>query len=1133
MSTFLAAFRAPPDRALGGLRPTAAAHLLARTRATGWLVVPTRDDAEQWLRALRFFAEADGPPVLLYPADDGRPWDGASPDPEVVRQRIVARCAPARSLVVAPAKALLLKVPPLAPLVLERGGTVRPRDLLEWLTARGYLVVQEVDAEGMIAVRGSIIDVWPTGAARPVRIDRFDDEIESIRAWDPEGRKKPTALTRVSLPPMREAVLDAATAERAAAWTQTVMHERADEAPELLRTYRRVVDQLRDGVWFAGAEDYLPALGELQATTPGSPLYVWEPERVRAELAAAAESVRARWAALAPADRPLTRPEARYLTAAQVPLTGALALTELPTGDGDPAVETPRVRADNALAAVVGTLRGWVREGRAVTVVAQDARLERVRALFQNAGLDLPVVDRAAALAADRAGTIALTAGALAQGYVAEDQVWVTADDIFGSRVGGDDASPAPRPRGRTFREAQRKSFAGVQPGRLLVHVRHGIGRFTGISRTPAGVEHGDFITIEYRDGARLHVPIHRLDLITPYEGGEGAEPKLDKLGGATWETRKAKVRDAIAQLASDLLLIQARRALAKAPEFVGRDDLYLAFEEGFPYVETPDQDAAIQDVLDDLAAGKPMDRIVVGDVGFGKTEIALRAAFRVAQDGWQVAVMCPTSVLALQHGENFARRFAAASGGTLRVETLSRLTTPREERAILADLAEGKVDVVIGTTRLLSADVRFRRLGLLIVDEEHRFGTRQKEEVKRIASGVHTLTLTATPIPRTLQMALTGLRELSVLSTPPAGRQRIRTEVVRFDAARVREDILHELQRGGQVFFVHNRVQSIAGVAAWLRKLVPEARVGVAHGQMAPTELERALRRFIEGKDNVLIATAIIESGVDLPMVNTMIINRGEMFGLAQLYQLRGRVGRGNVRAHCTVLIGGEHDARSAVFQRLQAFQRHNELGSNFALASEDLDQRGAGDILGERQHGQIAAIGFDAYLELLEEAVARARGQDAIHRIDPDVELAVHAVIPDAWIPDLPDRLDAYQQLALARNAKEADRAFEVLVERHGRAPDEAQNLLRITQLRIRCRELGVDRLALLKVRAVLHLHAGGGAGTAGEALARTAATRMKENPRRWQWSPDKGEIEVRFAPEEAADPWRFVRWMLSSLT
>ncbi|MSP54242.1 MAG: DEAD/DEAH box helicase [Myxococcales bacterium] len=1178
-----AAAQGPPTRALGGLRPSAAAALLARSHATGWLVVPTRDEADRWLADLRFYAslERSPTPTLLYPADDGRPWDGVSPDPDLSRMRITARAARG-ALVVAPAKALLLKVPALCTLELRPGARLDQKALLGWLTARGYLVVQQVDVPGTVAVRGEVVDVWGAGSTWPVRIARFDQEIEAMRAFDPDrqaaatapgpGRPGPsrTPLARLELLPMREAVLDRESAERAAAYTLGLRHARAEptsgtasgyDSHHLLRIWKRVVDQLRDGLWFQGAEDYLAALQPLEAPLAPldlrGPAYVWEPVRVHAELTLAAAQVQARWSAMPARERPLTVPEDRYGIAEGVDLSGAIALTERALTEGGRDADAPRantisppgVRALGELAPVVRQLRAWVAEGRAVTLVAQDARVERVVAMLHNGGLDVPVVHMPAA-----AGTIGLIPGALSEGFVADTEVWVTADDMFGSRVGGETprgdlggrgarGGTGERPQGRTFREAQRKSFANVQPGQLLVHVRHGIGRYAGIARTPAGVEHGDFVTIEYRDGARLHVPIHRLDLITPYQGAGGEAPKLDRLGGATWDARRAKVRDAIAQLASELLLIQARRALATAPAFSGRDDLYLSFEEGFPYLETPDQEAAIHDVLEDLASGRPMDRVVIGDVGFGKTEVAMRAAFRVAQDGWQVALLCPTSVLAMQHGETFHARFHAATQGALRVETLSRLTSSADERRILADLAEGRVDVLIGTSRVLSADVRFRRLGLFIVDEEHRFGIRQKEELRRSRhsqTGVHALTLTATPIPRTLQMALTGLRELSVISTPPAGRQRIRTEVVQYSPERVKEDIHHELRRGGQVFFVHNRVQSIEGIARWLRALVPEARIGVAHGQMSPAVLERALRRFIRGDDNVLISTAIIESGIDLPMVNTMIINRGEMFGLAQLYQLRGRVGRGNVRAHCTVLVSGAQDAalpgKGPIYERLHAFQKHNELGSNFALASEDLDQRGAGEILGHKQHGQIAAIGFDAYLELLEEAVARARGQSTPHRIDPDVEIGISATLPDAWIAELPDRLDAYQQMALARTAKEADRVFASLVDRHGKAPAEAEALRNLTHLRIECRALGIERLALLKVRAVVRFaepaEVAPATPQASPAPQARAAQLAKDNPRRWTWDPVTRQLDVRFAPEEALDPWRFVRWVYASL-
>ena len=653
------------------------------------------------------------------------------------------------------------------------------------------------------------------------------------------------------------------------------------------------------------------------------------------------------------------------------------------------------------------------------------------------------------------------------------------------------------------------------------MHARHGIGQYVGLSRMPLGAGEGDFVTVVYRDGEKLFVPVHRLDLLAPYVA-EGAAPRLDRLGGSTWEVRKAKVREAVLKLAADLLLLYAKRELIKGRVYDAREEDYLRFEESFPFVETPDQEASIKDVLADLASGRPMDRLLVGDVGFGKTEVAMRAACRVAFAGDQVVVMCPTSMLALQHGETFRRRFA---GTAVRVEVLSRLRPAAEAREVRAGLAAGTVDIVIGTTALLGGQVRFKQLGLVVVDEEHRFGSKQKEQLKRLTVGVHTLAMSATPIPRTLQMALSGIRGLSVLATPPYGRQKIRTEVVRFSSDRVREDILYELRRGGQVFFVHNRVQSIHGVARWLARLVPEAHIVVAHGQMEDRALESTLARFIRGEANVLVSTAIIESGIDLPLVNTMLINRGELFGLAQLYQLRGRVGRGAVRGHCTLLVSGAGSQRKSAMERLRALQDNTELGSNFALAARDLELRGSGEILGEKQHGHIAAIGFDAYLELLEEAVGRARGDVERQRVDPEVEVPVTSALPDDWIADVSTRLDAYQRLALARTRAEVRSEMEALEAQHGRAPEAALNLGWLHEARVRCRALGIERFALLKVRAVVRLHPSSPIPLTvlGE-LAAAAPNRFRRVGER--------ELDVRFSPDEAQLPFRLIDWVCARL-
>ena len=1091
--------RISPAGPFGGLVHGAAAFLLAGMEPGGrWIVVPTREEADRFVRALRYHAPKAR--VRLYPADDGRPWDGVSPDPTLAHQRLAAR-QDGDAIVVVPAKALLVRVPAVVDTwPLRRGATLDRAAFLSWLGARGYLVTQKVDEPGLVSVRGGLVDIWPPGRERPLRVDLFDDEIESIRAFDPVTQKAAGVVQSVRVLPAREAVLDVAATTRAAGWLARLSVE--IDRPG---SYRRVLDDLRNGVWFPGAEAYLPALQELTVLALPPSVYVVEPDLVWDELRRFEASVVERFAALPEDERPLVRPFDRYVRAAELRLDG-IPVTCL--GAPHQTRDNRALRVGDDLAPAVRQLRGWAGEGRAVTVVVEgSARAERIHALFANHGLELPT-GRAGP------GELRLDIGDLPEGFSAADVAFVTADELFGERLHAPAAT-------RTFRRATRPSFAAVKRGDFVVHARHGIGMYVGLSRMPLGAGEGDFVTVEYRDGEKLYVPVHRLDLLAPYVA-EGAAPRLDRLGGTTWEVRKAKVREAVLKLAADLLLLYAKRELIVGKVYDAREDDYLRFEEAFPFVETPDQEASIKDVLADLASGRPMDRLLVGDVGFGKTEVAMRAACRVALAGDQVVVLCPTSMLSLQHGETFRRRFA---GTAIRVEVLSRLRPETEARAVRADLEAGKVDIVVGTTALLGGGVRFKRLGLVVVDEEHRFGSKQKEQLKRFTLGVHTLAMSATPIPRTLQMALSGIRGLSVLATPPYGRQRIRTEVVRFSPSRVREDVLYELRRGGQVFFVHNRVQSIHGVARWLAALVPEAHIVVAHGQMPDRMLEATLARFIRGDANVLVSTAIIESGIDLPLVNTMLINRGELFGLAQLYQLRGRVGRGAVRGHCTLLVSGAGSQRKSAMERLRALQDNVELGSNFALAARDLEIRGSGEILGEKQHGHIAAIGFDAYLELLEEAVGRARGEVERQKIDPEVEVPVSSALPDDWIADVATRLDAYQRLALARTRAEVRSEMETLEAQHGRAPEAALNLGWLHEARVRCRELGVERFALQKARAIVRLHPTSPVPVAvlGQLVA-SAPNRFRRLGER--------ELEVRFSPDEASLPFRLIDWVCGRL-
>jgi transcription-repair coupling factor (superfamily II helicase) len=1079
---------------LQGLAGSSAFWALPRAvpRGPATLIVADGKDLDRAVRALRFFAPDRE--VLAYPADRGHPWDGGVRDPEAAASRILAR-ATTSAIVVAEAEALLLQVPALVQRTLRVGEVVEPQGLLRWLVAAGYLVAPHVEEPGTVALRGGGLEAWGVGAARPTRVGWFDDEIDSLRG--------PATLLAA-----REGLLDAEAAERAAAYIHAVANERG---PPLLDR-RAILNDLRAGTWFASAEDYLPALAAVAPPSLPGPHFVLEPDRVREALRRAWEDAQRRFEALPARERPLVRPDDRYASPeAWAPkLAAAAPVSALGRAWEVRPVSGLRVGPAGELAPVAAALRALARDGAAVVIVAHDkARAERIRGLF--AAHDVHFGDSPARY------TLALQVGELAEGFLAADLAYVTADELFGEKLR--DRAPSTLSK---FRKAATGSLGTLNRGDLVVHARHGIGVYRGLSRMPLGEGAGDFVILEYRDGERLYVPVWKLDLVAPYRAeGEGS-PRLDKLGGSTWEVRRAKVKDAVLKLAAEILRIHARRKLAVAPAYDEPSELYARFEEAFPFVETDDQQEAIAAVLDDLGAGTPMDRLVVGDVGFGKTEVAMRAAFRVVLKGHQALVLVPTTVLAFQHLATFKKRMEEFG---VRVAMLSRFVDAATTRQVVADLQNGGVDVVVATTAALGRSVRFKRLGLVVVDEEHRFGTRQKEEVRRIAEGTHYLALSATPIPRSLHMALAGLRAISLIATPPEGRRPIHTEVVRFDAERIREEILEELGRDGQVYFVHNRVQSIEGVARWLRRLLPDVRVDVGHGQLPADSLERVLSRFASGETQVLVCTTIIESGVDLPNANLMLINRAEGFGAAQLYQLRGRVGRARALARCLLLVGGSGLVRQEALTRLQTLQQATALGSGFTVASRDLELRGGGEILGDKQHGHIAAIGFDAYIELLEEACAQVRGDVVQEVIDPDVDVALPSVLPEAWIPDASERLDAYGRLAYASTPAGVARVFADLEGRYGPGPLEAAHLRQLTELRLRCRSLGLLRLSVLKVRMTLELHARHKLDP-----MRLLELCTKESAR-FKRNGEMG-LEVRATPEETADPFRFAAWALSRL-
>ncbi|HMV69312.1 MAG TPA: transcription-repair coupling factor, partial [Myxococcota bacterium] len=717
-----------------------------------------------------------------------------------------------------------------------------------------------------------------------------------------------------------------------------------------------------------------------------------------------------------------------------------------------------------------------------------------------------------------RPDELSLLVGDLPRGFVskAAGLALVPASALFGQR------DTEVTRRAHALFESGVSSLSDLKDGDAVVHRLHGVGRYRGLVRldVPGGGRQ-DFVRLEYRDGDLLYLPATSLGDLSRFNASSaGVEVRLDRLGGQTWAKRKADVRDALLEKAQELLSLQAQRQLALREPHPEPGPLYRAFEARFPFTETHDQARAIADVNDDLSRESPMDRLVCGDVGFGKTEIAMRAAMRVVEGGHQVAVLCPTTVLAFQHLMTFRERFA---GLPVRVEMLSRLSSPQEARDVLDGLREGRVDVVVGTHRLLGRDVRFARLGLLVIDEEHRFGVSQKDRFKRMRTEVDVLVMSATPIPRTLQMALSGARDMSIIATPPEERLEVRTSVARLTRTRVRDAILLELERQGQVYFVHNRVESLEATAARLREWVPEARVETAHGQMDADAIERILVAFMQRRFDVLCCTAIVESGVDLPNVNTMLIDRADQFGLGQLHQLRGRVGRSNVRGACVLLTPEEmtRDAR----KRVQVLVENTRLGSGFAIAAADLEQRGGGNLLGASQSGHIDEVGFDMWVELLEEAVHAARGEAERERIDPQIDVSVAAFIPEALIPDVGLRLGWYRRLSEAPTARALDAAVSELESEVRELPTEVANLAALAELRLLCRELGIVRLSALKVRAVAELHPSSPLNDA--ALARAVAA----HPKRMSLpSGPARAIAARMTPQEADKPLRFLRWLVA---
>jgi transcription-repair coupling factor (superfamily II helicase) len=1042
------------------------------------------------------------------------------------------------------------------PLIPEESVESRDRLAMRLIDA-GYLRVDPVEDPGTFAVRGDIVDIFPPNRARPLRVELFGDLIERIREFDPSTQRAAAeSITHpIEVPPAREVLINSETLsgvrERIKSWSDE------NGIPRTIRD--PILESVQNGTYPDHSDAWAPFAYHSPETLwdhlPANALICWNDElscqqewdqfleeqnrlsKEAADLILPPVPRLYRWNP--DLDRKLRARSQLYLDRIE------LADTETVQSDTAEDAETPQeelaptarhrvfVRTNSDLSQgskqSLGDLepkfRLWIKQGfRILALASTQTQLERIRFLLEERGL--PCRPSSGPTGTPQSSLITLSLGTLSEGFrwPAEGLVIVTESDILG-------AKRSRRSRASARGEASAQDWSGLQAladlsvGDAVVHVDHGIGRYQGIVRLDLSGAPSDFLLIEYANKDKLYLPVYRLNVIQKYVGGaEGIT--LDRLGSQQFSKTKEKVKEAVRKLAVDLVQLYAERKIRPGISISPRGAELREFEVKFPFDETPDQLKAIDAVMQDMESGKVMDRLICGDVGYGKTEVAIRAAFQVVSDGRQVAVLVPTTVLAHQHEQSFRARM---KDYPIRIESLSRFKTTKEQKATVKSLEEGKVDIIIGTHRLLSRDIKFNNLGLVIVDEEHRFGVEHKEKLKAMKVNTHVLTLTATPIPRTLHMALSGLRDISLMSTPPVDRLPIRTYVSKYDDPLIKRAIEFELNRGGQVFFLHNRVQSIQEISQRIQELVPHAKITVAHGQMAEGELEEAMVSFYEKKSNVLVCTAIIESGLDLPSANTIIINRADAFGLAQLYQIRGRVGRSQQRAYAYLLLPAEGSVTEDAKRRLEVIQRFVELGSGFSIASHDLEIRGGGDLLGPQQSGHIAAVGFDLYTELLEEAIRELEGKPLPpeeSRKEPEIKAPFPAYLDENYVPDVHQRLSLYRRFSAASRDTELDALEEELRDRFGNLPVEAQNLLWLIRVKLILKKAGIEALTVGPEKISLV------PGKDSQLDPAKAIALVSSNPSKFQLTPDS-KIVVKLPTGSLRDLYFGLESLIQSLS
>ncbi len=1123
-----------------GLRPSAAALLAAytaeKTNRPILFVVPSESMLAGMEQDLNLFSSF---PVLCYPGYEIPPYTPLSPDSSTTALRLstLYRVQANRKpfILLASSEALLRRILPVSILgnladIVMQGEDTEQQALVQSLVRKGYEQVSLVQNSGEFALRGGIIDIYPPPFAEegpavdaPIRLDFFGETVESIRYFDPITQRSIKEVNEAVFLPVSDILFPDHDLPEYERIISSFDHESSlnnwnQQQKNIIR------EKIKTRTPFPGIEFFIPLFYEklsapMDILPKNTLIFSFSSEESAQSVKLIWERINRNYLEAQNSNNPAMPPESLFLPVNELEtsfsLFSQICLHDFATSQPDQnnilninngnhlllkqQLELSR-KQEGFIAPLVKQIREWQQNNDKVVLACRTER-HALHLAEMLSHYELEITSQKAPLKLDQTGSeyITLVTAPLTAGFdlPGEGLHFLSENELFGEKRLGS--------RKKKKHPAQKESirFEELHPNDYVVHNDHGIGIFNGIINMSLNGVVNDFLQITYEGNDKLYVPVDRLNTVSKYQGISDKQPKIDKLGGKTWVKTKQKVTEAVWKVAQELLDIYARRQLAKGHAFSKPDSLFNELEETFPYEETSGQFKAIRDVIHDLSSELSMDRLVCGDVGYGKTEVAVRAAFKVIEDGYQVAMLVPTTVLAEQHVESFRDRFA---GFPVKVECLNRFRSDKEQKEVIRELTEGKVDMIIGTHRILSKDVVFRHLGLLIIDEEHRFGVTHKEKMKRMKANVDVLTLTATPIPRTLQLSLLGIRDLSVISSPPGERRAVKTFVARHDDLVIKEAVVKELQRRGQVFIVHNRVQSIQEMANRVQKLVPHAKIAVAHGQMPGKQLEEIMFRFVKRDVDVLVCTTIIESGLDIPNANTIIITRADMFGLAEIYQLRGRVGRSTEQAFAYLLVpsldGLSKDAR----QRLRALMDYNELGGGFKLAMSDLQIRGGGSILGKSQSGNIAAVGYDLYLDLLQKTVEdlkrRGRGDDYTQEeydVDPEINLGISAFIPDYYITDSDQRYIAYRKITSIRDELELEDLQDELQDRYGNIPEETRNLLQIITLKFSLRKLKINKLER---------------GAGGIVFSFLNQTPVK--PEKILSLANKGKSKVRFTPE-----------------